>query len=408
MSRFFFISCLVVSFVVVIRLVFFFSFPLSLVDGKTIHFTATIFDDPHRVGKMQQVKVRYGNFWQTVQILVITSADTPLQYGDTVEIFGTARYSLLKNKQTVIASYFPEIKAEKSGILPIFAGMRQKINAFCEKTFSQPYAGLLSGMLLGVKSTLPEGITRSFRITGVSHVVAASGMNVTLVAGFLMSFLGRFFKRPLAVLLSMGGIGGYMLMSGLDPSILRAGVMGILVFGAQIFGRQYSVLYSLFLTTGLLLFWDPLLLGDVGFQLSVLATMGIIFLKPFIPLKGFLLDDIGTTLAAQLATLPVLLATFGSYGVLSLLVNALVLWTIPLITIMGGIGITLGFIFQPLGQLLLYGIFPFLWYFIAVVSYFAEFHAIWQVTSWPLALSTGYYLIVVSLILLRKKERVFS
>lgn len=107
--------------------------------------------------------------------------------------------------------------------------------------------------------------------------------------------------------------------------------------------------------------------------MSVLAPIGIIFLKPLIPLKGFLLDDIGTTLAAQIATFPIIFATFGSYVILSILVSALVLWTIPLVTIIGGIGITLGFIFQPVGQLFLFLIFPLLCYFEKVVEYFAHF-----------------------------------
>lgn len=137
---------------------------------------------------------------------------------------------MLKDKRQVIAIYFLEIKAKKQEILPFFTRMRLGVAGFCEKTFSQPYAGLLAGMLLGFKNTLPDEITRSFRITDVSHIVAASRMNVTLVAGFLLSFLARLLKRQWAVFLSMVGIVGYMMLSGLDPSILRAGIMGICLF----------------------------------------------------------------------------------------------------------------------------------------------------------------------------------
>lgn len=396
MSKILFLFVSTVVLLVTLRIIFFFSFPLKIADGETVHFTATIFDDPKILGKTQVIKLRYGNFWQSVPVTVMTTKNTTLRYGDGVEITGTLKKVLLKDKTSVFVLYFPKIEAKKKGIVPVFAKIRQDITNFCEKTFSQPYSGLLSGMLLGVKNTLPDPVTISFRITGVSHVVAASGMNVTLIAGFLMSFLGRLFKRQWAVILSMLGIGGYMVLSGLDPSILRAGVMGLLVFGAQLFGRQYTVMYSLFLTTGLLLFWDPLLLGDIGFQLSVLATLGIIFLKPLVPLKGFFLDDIGTTIAAQAATLPILLSTFGSYGILSLLVNALVLWTIPLVTIVGGIGVTLGLFSQPVGQAVLWIIFPLLWYFENVVAYFADFHAVWEIGTFPVFLGIGYYLLLLS------------
>lgn len=391
---------------VFLRVGLFFAFPLNVVNGESIHFTATIFDDPKIVGSREEIKLRYGNFWHSTPVSVVTSSKNPFFYGDTITVSGKVAYALLNNKQKLITLEYPQIKARKGTLLPVFAKIRQEIIVFCEKIFSQPYSGLLAGMLLGVKNTLSSSLTISFRITGVSHVVAASGMNVTLIAGFLIAFFGRVLKRRTALGVSIVGIVGYMILSGLDPSILRAGVMGILVFGSQLFGRQYTVVYSLFLTTGVLLIYDPLLITDVGFQLSVLATIGIIFLKPLVPLKGFFIDDIGTTLAAQLATLPILLSTFGSYGMLSILVNALVLWTIPIITILGSIGITLGFIFQPIGKIVLWTVFPLLWYFEKVVTYFAGFNSVITISQWPIFLSVGYYMMLLGVFLLfRPREK---
>ncbi|HEX7042226.1 MAG TPA: ComEC/Rec2 family competence protein [Patescibacteria group bacterium] len=396
MSKFFIFFLLVLVAAVALRLSFYFLTPPKIKSGDSVSFITTITSDPKISNGKKELIVNYGDFWHFVPVTVVLPINSAVNYGDTVEISGKIDERLLNDKTSSFLIYFPTLKAKSGGFMPIFAKIRSQITDFCEKSFSQPYSGLLAGMLLGVKNTLPNSITISFRITGVSHVIAASGMNVTLIAGFLMSFLGRITRRKWALLFSMFGILAYMCLSGLDPSILRAGIMGLLVFGSQLFGRQYTVVYSLFLTSGALLFWDPLLLLDVGFQLSVGATIGIVFLKPLIPLKGFLLDDIGTTIAAQIATLPILLGTFGSYGLLSILVNALVLWTIPLITILGGVGVTLGLIFQPLGQFILVIIFPLLWYFVGVVLYFSQFALVWQISSFPVFLTIGYYLIVVS------------
>ncbi len=131
----------------------------------------------------------------------------------------------------------------------------------------------------------------------------------------------------------MVGIVGYMILSELDVSILRTGIMGVLVFGVKLFGRQYTVLLVSLLMTEILLLYEPALFGDIGFQLSALATVWMVFLKPLIPLKGFLLTILGQQLQHR-ATLPVMLSTFENYGLVLILVNTVVLWTIPTITVL--------------------------------------------------------------------------
>lgn len=404
--------------VLLLRLGFFYFLPTQLHNNEVIHFQSVLVDDPKMLGSNQEFSLRLGDFWQSSKVLVITNADEAFSYGQTLELTGTVKEKLLKNKQTILTIQNPQIKAKNDGFLPIFGLLRQHIIDFCENNFSQPYSGLAVGIIFGIKSLLTDQITRSFRITGLSHIIAASGMNVTLVAGFLISLLSSFLKRRAAILLSIFGIFFYVLLSGFQASILRAAFMGSIAFSAGLFGRQYSGLYILFLVAVGMLLWDPLLLTDVGFQLSVLATGGILLLTPLATLREqtgqapsilssiFLSDDLRTTLAAQIATLPVLLATFGQYSLLSILANLFVLWTIPLIMVIGGVGVVIEIIFEPLGKLIVLCVIPLLWYLDQVTTFFSNHAVLVQIENFPGVFFIGYYLLLSALLLFVKRRKI--
>jgi competence protein ComEC len=116
-------------------------------------------------------------------------------------------------------------------------------------------------------------------------------------------------------------------------------------------------------------------------------------------------DDIGTTIAAQVATIPILVGSFGTYGLLSILVNALVLWTIPPLMVLGGVGGLLGLVWEPLGSLLLALATSLLWFFTGVVQYFGGFG--WQISigELPIIMIVGYYLVLGSWIWIIWKKR---
>ncbi len=411
-----------------LRLGLFYLTPFSFPTDKEVSFTTTLLEDPKVVGNSQQFFLSVGDFWHSTKVLVKTNSDESFSYGQTLEVNGhiqnlprsgglqprtpeghlyvasTLFDSLLKNERTVLTIQNPQIKAKNSGFLPLFTPLRQKIIDFCENNFSQPYSGLLVGIIFGIKSLLTDQITRSFRITGLSHIVAASGMNVTLVAGFLISLLGAFLKRQWAIVVSIGGIFLYVTISGFEGSIVRAALMGSIAFSASLFGRQYSALYILFLVGATMLLWSPLLLFDVGFQLSILATAGILVLKSSLFNHSILGDDLSTTLAAQAATLPIILATFGQYSLLSILANVLVLWTIPLIMIIGGVGIVIGLILEPLGRLIVWMCIPLLWYLQSITAFFAGHAVLVQINSLPIFFTLGYYLLLVSLVIFFRRK----
>jgi competence protein ComEC len=239
-------------------------------------------------------------------------------------------------------------------------------------------------------------------------------MNITMVAAFLNSIFTLFLRRQMALFASILGIVFYAFLAGMQPSIIRAAIMGILVFSSQILGRQSLGAYGLFLTAFIMLFISPQLIFDVGFQLSFTATAGLLYINPIFNRVGKIrnlinrypfLEDISITLSAQIATLPILLVTFGTYSLWSIAVNALVLWTIPVLMILGGVGAIVGMIFAPLGSVLVYLCLPLLLYFQKIVTFFGSLGGILEINTLPLAFVLGYYCLILSLIFYFSKPK---
>jgi len=207
-------------------------------------------------------------------------------------------------------------------------------------------------------------------------VVVASGMNVTLVASFLMAVLVLFLPRRQAVPAALLGIWAYSLLSGFDAPIVRAAIMGSIAFSAQALGKLSSAARALALSALTMLIIWPQWLTDLGFILSFVATASLILferrvarLVRFVP--GIFREGFSTSLAAQIGVAPILFATFGQFNLLSPVINALILWTVPAITIVGGIGGMIGLTVPFLGKLILLLTYPLTSWFIWIVNLFA-------------------------------------
>ena len=259
-------------------------------------------------------------------------------------------------------------------------------------------AGLLSGIVFGNKKALSTDLYQALKQTGTLHIVVASGMNVTMLAGFLMGVLALFFKRKIALVPLVVMIWFYALMSGFDPPIIRASIMTSLTFLAQELGRPALTPRILFLTALLMLMINPSLVSSVSFQLSFASTAGLIFIQPIIgKLKNRILqnESLSTTLAAQIATLPIVILNFGQYNFLSPLVNFLVLWTVPYLLSFGMIIAFLNFLFYPVAQLLAYLVYPIAKYFVIVVKLFSKIKIFeFWVPKLGWEWGIGYYLVL--------------
>jgi competence protein ComEC len=205
------------------------------------------------------------------------------------------------------------------------------------RVLPEPEAGLAAGILIGLRDRVDRAVAASFTTAGVSHVVAISGWNIAIVAAAIATVAGRLGRRRRAVVTAVA-ILAYILFAGASASVLRAGAMAAVVLLARESGRAGRAAAALGWAVALLLVADPRLIGDAGFQLSSLATAGLIaWATPLSErldrwtgghLPRWLTESLGVSLAAQAATLPVVLASFGRLALIAPVVN---LFVVPLV-----------------------------------------------------------------------------
>ncbi|MEK7534458.1 MAG: ComEC/Rec2 family competence protein [Patescibacteria group bacterium] len=393
--------------ILALRFFFFYQSQPHYTDGQYIDFKTTLFSEPKIFGNYQILSANLGT---TDKILIRTTLYPKFYYQDTVRISGKIKIKTLGNKRTITIMYFPKIEAvkkDKNALLSFITSIRQNIILLFAKTLPQPSSGLMLGIVFGIKESMPKDFVDTLRASGVLHVVAASGMNVSMVGAFSSSIFTFFLRRQIAILASILVIIFYAILSGLEPSIIRASIMGILVYTSQILGRQSLGAYGLFLAGFTMLYFSPLLIFDVGFQLSFFATFGLFYLRPifesdkiaqkFIK-RSIIGEEISTTIVAQLATLPIILTNFGIYSIWSIAANALVLWTILPLMILGGFAAIVGIIVEPIGKAILYLSIPLLFYFQKMVEIFGGFRETIKFNQFPWQLAVGYYMLLASLV----------
>lgn len=197
----------------------------------------------------------------------------------------------------------------------------------------EPQAGLASAMAIGLRDQLAKDVSDDFRTAGLSHVVAISGWHIALLAGLVSGLFGWLSRRRRSLLVLLA-VCAYAVLAGASPSVLRAAVMVSVAILARESGRRGSAVAALSLTVVAMLLVEPTTIGEVGFQLSATATAGLLawagplrrWLGGHLPaqLPGWLLETVAVSLAAQAATMPLVLLTFGRLSLVAPLANLLV------------------------------------------------------------------------------------
>lgn len=281
--------------------------------------------------------------------------------------------------------------------------------------FFQPQSGYLAGLLLGGEDRLPEKVAENFRKTGTTHTVAVSGFNITIIAEFLILFsIAIGFWRKQAFLVALFGILFFVIMIGAPSSALRAAIMGgILLWGSAV-GRLSRSYFAAIFAGAVMLTFSPLsLFYDAGFQLSFLATLGIIFVyvplskkikikNDFLELKSLFL----VTISAQLGVFGIIIYNFELFSLSSLLVNMIILPLIPAIMLFGFIAVLTSFLSLFLAKIISLPVSLLLLFEISIVNFFAKFDLFLiefkDVSKYWLA---GYYLFLVMFIFYLNKKR---
>ena len=243
----------------------------------------------------------------------------------------------------------------------------------------EPHAGLLSGIVFGVKANLDPALTQALITTGTLHIVALSGMNITILTTMVNKSLLWLIPKTRAGLISIILIVGFILFVGPSPSVVRAGIMGAISSVGLYAGKPVLGLWSWGLAVVAMLIMKPAWITELSFQLSVLASLGMILFgkaqtpvfacnRTFIEkIKETITGDLHTTLAAQTLTIPLLFVTFGRLSLISPLTNVLIVWTLPALTVLGFLVVTGGLIFFPVGQIFAWVAWIFLEYLIRVI-----------------------------------------
>jgi competence protein ComEC len=288
------------------------------------------------------------------------------EYGDTLQIrgelaapvefdgFDYAGYLSRQNVYSVM--YYPEAECLSKGngnaLLSLISDLRNQLEDSLSRTLPEPQASLAQGILLGLRANIPSDISGDFTRSGMMHLLAISGLNLTLISGLLISLLIRLLGRRhyIYVWVAGGAIWFYVLLCGASPSVVRAGAMATVFLAAELAGRQKNGGPALFFAGAVMALFNPGVLRDVSFQLSFLAMFGLIYICPFlrrlvkrltehIPEQMFrhgllyVIDNLLVSLGAMLAILPVLAVNFGSLSLAGPVATVLASPLLPLIIV---------------------------------------------------------------------------
>ncbi|MCH8741821.1 ComEC family competence protein [Patescibacteria group bacterium] len=360
----------------------------------------------------------------TGRVLVTTWRYPGYQYGDKLKITGKLETppkfedfnykDYLKKEGIYSVIGFPEIEliGKNQGNL-VYAGIlsfKNKLRGQIYSYLNPPQSSILGAMLLGDKRKISEEWKQKLNVAGVRHITAISGLHVTILTVILMTLLiGLGFWRQQAFYFTIIFITIFIIMTGFQPSAVRAGIMGGLFLLAQHLGRQNVSYRAIVFAGAVMLLQNPFLLTlDVGFQLSFLAMMGIIYFLPVFRnlLKFIPVDNIKTILAmtfsAYLFTLPILIYNFGYISVVSPITNVLIIPSLYWIMIFGFLFVILGTISPVLGWILSFPVWILLTYIVKIVDLlsdlplaslaFTNIHWIWILISYLVLGSFAFYL----------------
>lgn len=328
-------------------------------------------------------------------LLVEGLLETPPQLGD----FDYETYLARKGIYSTI--YFPKITVLGTGmgIKPMewIYSFRNDMALVIDKTMPEPQASLIKGILLGMRSTIPSSIRDDFNHTGTSHLLAISGLHLTIIAGILVSLGIRIFGRKgyIYVWTTLAAIWIYAILTGMNPPVLRSVQMISLFLAAELFGRQRSSIIALFFAAALISSFNPQILWDPSFQLSFAAMVGLVFIFPLMQslfrraiisrfgesgtLTGITIaitDSFSISFSALAAIWPLVAYYFGIISPVGPVATFFALPALPGVLILSFLCGVTGFFFLPVAQVIAWLGWLFTSYILLVVRTFTFIPAI--------------------------------
>ncbi len=291
--------------------------------------------------------------------------------------------------------------------------LKQHFEARLNRLFPEPHASLAAGLLTGSRRGIPEHLSESFMRSGLTHIVAISGFNITIVITIV---LGALFWLPLRwrLLPATLSIIAFTVFVGASASVVRAAIMGILGLFAITAGRRSDVRLAILWTAFFMLLWNPKHLWyDGSFQLSFAAVIGLAelstLIKPFLSRLPNVLgvrEALEATMAAQLSAVPIGCLLFGNLSLISPFANILVAPAIPLAMLLAFLSAVASYAAFPVGQILAYAGWAVLQWIVLVAECcgripFASLHF----DHASVVLIVSYYIALTTIMIWHQKNR---
>ncbi len=371
---------------------------ISFYNGRSVNFIGLVKKEPDR--RIDQTKLTIGEIQLLSggqekalagQVLLKVNLYPEYNYGDQLKIYcqlkepgqieGFDYDQYLARYDIYSVCYYPKIELlatnQSNKFYQFLFKIKNNLERVINQSLTEPQAALLNGLILGERGNISRELNQQFANAGIIHIVAISGQNITIIAGLLMNlmiflYIGRrkgFYLATAALIL-------FVMLIGAPASAVRAGIMGILILFAQQVGRLSRSLNAVILAGAVMLVVNPKLLSlDVGWQLSFLAVLGLIWLKPlaerFWPERRDqwqVRDSLEMTLAAQAMTLPWIIYKFGRLSLIAPLTNILILPLLPIVMMWGLLASLIGLVYLPLAKILFWPLWLILTYILKVVT----------------------------------------
>ncbi len=287
-----------------------------------------------------------------------------------------------------------EVLNHSEGFTPLgwIYELREHLSQVLSAVLPEPQASLAQGIVLGIRSSIPEALRTNLSVTGTAQLLAISGINLSIIAGVMVALglwiFGR--RRYIYVWLALFTIWFYSLITGMQAPVIRSAIMASLFLFAELLGRQKSAFVALALSAAIMVGIDPQILWSVSFQLSFLAMVGLIFIAPPIQNIGrkavyarldeegwgaksitMVTDSFSITLGALIAVWPVIAYNFGIISIVGPLANFLIAPVLSFIIIFGAMTALIGLISLPAAQIFGWVAWVFLSYMLWMVNAFA-------------------------------------
>ncbi len=369
----------------------------SQVNQKVI-LVGKIVDEPSLSENNQKLVVEIVEKDSKSKILLSSNLDEVYKYGDEIKFEGKLEkpdnFMTDQNKEFDYINYlrkdgiFYSERYPKIEILSHENGNFIKSALFSVKEFfinkislviREPESLFMNGLILGEKSSFGQSLRQSFVNTGTIHIVALSGYNVTIVAEWIMKIFA-FLPKNLGIFAGILAIILFVLMTGGSSTAIRAGIMATLALAARLIGRNYDVTRALILAGVFMVLINPfILVFDVSFQLSFIATVAVIYFSPklekhflWVTDKFGLRDIVSVTCAAYIFVLPFILYKMGNLSLVALPANTLILPFIPFTMILGFLTGFIGIISYVFSVPFGYISYLFLHYELSIISFFSN------------------------------------